>query len=226
MKLHRILTCCALFLVCCGSLKAQFEKPFLAADLVLISVFGGFNGEDALAGTSDVFLLPRLQASPGVGISLGATFTKTKEMLAVRYEAASLKAEFEGDGLGKATYQLIGLEVRKLIAKPLISTKEGLPALQFQFGACPGIVFLRIPDGHRTLSTIKADSRFTAASLQALAGLVYHVLPQVDLQLQASYRMALLLDAKKISGGTTPLEVDGNVGMGGPILGVGFKLVI
>lgn len=226
MNLHRFVTCGAGFLLCWGSLMAQFEKPFLAADVLLISVFGDFNGEDALAGTSDIFLLPKLQSSLGVGVSLGVTATKTQETVAVRFEAASLKAEFEGVGLGNAKYQFIGIEVRDVIGKPLIRTKQGLPALQVQYGICTGAVFLRIPDGHRTLSTIKADSRFTAMSLQLGAGLVYHVLPKIDLQFQTGYRLALLMDAKKISGGTTPLEVDGFVGMGGPILGVGLKLVI
>lgn len=226
MNLRRFLTCGAGFLLCWGSLAAQFEKPFLAADLLLISVFGDFNGEDALAGTSDIFLLPKLQSSLGIGVSVGATARNNEMTMAVRFETASLKAEFDGVGLGHAKYQFIGLEVRDVIGKPLITMKQGLPALQVQFEACPGVVFLRIPDGHRTLSTIKADSRFTAMSLQLGAGLVYHVLPKVDLQFQAAYRLALLLDAQTISGGTTPLEVDGNVGMGGPILGVGFKLVI
>ena len=225
LSIFRMLASIVLLICVLGAparLFAQGSKLYINADLSYGFVFGKFNGEETLAGESDIFLLPRLTGGLGYGGSIGIANPQSNHNMGLKYIRAQYDATFLDESLGKAIYNYIGMEHVFFIPTELWLNAKGRSLLEFLVTGGAGLGFLKVPDGHLSITSVSHDALLTSVALPFGGGIVLKPAAWMSFTVGAVYRFAFLTKAKNVSYGADPLSVDDRVGAGGLVFNTGL----
>jgi len=206
-------------------LPAQGGGFYINGQASYMFIFGKMNGEDALVGDNDIFLLPRFKGGLGYGGSVGFMGKDSTHLMGLRYERATFQATYQEEALGKATYNYVGMEHSFFIPADFLPLMNGRPVLKFYATGGVGVGFMNIPDGHLSLSGFKRDATLTSVALPFGGGMLFQPWRPVALHLGIVYKFAFLIRAQSEQAGSQNFEISSTTGTGGLMFNTGLWFV-
>jgi len=176
-----------ILIICIGinhKVQAQFEAKqgfIVGLNLPYNSLSKGFDGETILVGTNDVFIVPKVNASFGWGVTL--------EIRSKKYslELCYLRSKHDviwSNTSAKATYSVISIDYKYYI----LTRSKFQPFVQL--GWIPAMP-LRVNDGAVIVSSsLVSDARYIGeiGNFQGGFGVLYYFSPKVSVKAAALYR--------------------------------------
>ena len=215
MSTRKFIAVCILFFTFGIASSVTAQENYYAKDGLYIgfnipfnNIGGDFNGDTFLTDGFQVILIPEVESSSGLGISVGGRFSELAFEL--NYLSSTHDATFLG-AKGEADYNMVNLDFKYYYS----ADKRFQPNLLF--GLC--VPWLVVKDGSSDGVDV-GDATFQGFGLNIGGGIAYYINPRVSISGGVIYRWISYHSAEGVSGGSQQLDdnldgsgIDFNVGI-------------